>query len=349
MLQRLSANPLLSPEDVRPTRDGLEVLCTLNPAAVRFGGQTLLLVRVGERLPDEPRWVTYLYRDPDFDELQVGRYRKDDPDLSTPDGRGYFYRGKMVLSSLSHLRIARSDDGERFVFDDEPAIFPATPYEAFGCEDARITFLDGRYWIAYTAVSTRGVAVALASTDDFRKYRREGILFPPYQKDVCLFPETVGGRYVCRHRPYMNEFNNACIWTAYSPDRLCWGYHAQTLAPTPGTWEADRVGCGAPPVKSDEGWLELYHAADANGRYCLGAMLSDPDAPHRLLSRSRRPVLEPTEPYERHGVHAETVFSNGLIVDDDGTMTVFYGAADRTCCAARTTADAMLAAAGNRD
>ncbi len=343
-LRRFENNPLLTPEDVKPTRDDLTVLCTMNPAAVRVGDQVLLLVRVGEAARQEAEHVCYLYFDAEASELRTGRLRRDDPDLTRPDGRGWFHRGKMLLTSLSHLRIARSGDGKHFTCDDKPAIFPTTPYEAFGCEDARITPLDGRYWITYTAVSDRGVAVALASTSDFVTFARHGLIFPPYNKDVCIFPRKVRGQYVCRHRPYKSEFNDACIWTAYSPDLLAWGTHEITMSPEPGTWSSDRVGAGAPPIRTSEGWLEIYHAVDADGRYALGASLSDLEHPERISTRGSVPVFLPETPYECDGVYDDVVFSNGIVTDGE-TLTVFYGAADRICAAAVTTIDEMIDAA----
>jgi predicted GH43/DUF377 family glycosyl hydrolase len=344
MLHRLADNPLLTPDDLAPTRDDFEVMCTLNPAAVRFGEEILLLVRVGERVrPVDDAWVAYVVFD--AGETRVNKIRRDDPRLDTSDPRGYFLDGKMLLTSMSHLRIARSRDGRNFAFDPEPAIYPATPYEAFGCEDPRITFIDGRYYITYTAVSDRGVTVAMASTDDFITFERHGLIFPPYQKDVAIFPQKVRGMYVCRHRPFKSEFNPASIWTAWSPDLYCWGHHEMTLAPTPGTWESDRVGCGAAPIRTDAGWLEIYHAKEKNGRYALGAMLSDLEHPERVIGRSSQPVLVPHADYEITGIFANCVFSNGLLVDDDGIMTVYYGAADRICAAATTTVDEMVAAA----
>ena len=344
-LRRLDANPLLRPTDVAPTRDDLDVLCTLNPAAVRVGDEVLLLVRVGESAVQTDDAVAYVHYDADADEVKVERIRKTDPHLEMPDPRTYLYCGRMLLSSMSHLRIARSPDGVHFTFDAAPAIFPTTPYEAYGCEDARITFLEGRYYITYTAVSDRGVAVAMASTEDFATFRKHGVIFPPYQKDVCVFPSKVRGMYVCRHRPYKSAFNPASIWTAYSPDLLCWGHHEMTLAPVPGTWQSERVGCGAPPIRTDEGWLEIYHASDAGGRYALGAMLSDLDHPERVVARGSRPVLEPRRDYELRGVYGNCVFSNGLIAEPDGTLRVYYGAGDRICAAAVTTVQEMVEAA----
>jgi predicted GH43/DUF377 family glycosyl hydrolase len=347
-MERLSENPLLCPEDLPPTREDLEVLCTLNPAAVRFGEEVLLLVRVGERPIPEEGYVSYVWYDAESSEVRVDRIARDDPDLDTSDPRLYIYKGRTLLTSMSHLRIARSDDGRNFRFEDAPAIFPATAYEAYGCEDARITFIDGRYWVSYTAVSRHGVTEALASTTDFATWTRHGLVFPPYQKDVAIFPERVRDLYVCRHRPFKSAFNLAAIWTAYSPDLFSWGRHEVTLEPTLGTWESDRVGGGAPPIKTDEGWLEIYHAADANGRYALGAMLSDLQHPHILLSRSREPVFVPEAAYELSGVYGNCVFSNGLLTEDDGTLTVHYGAGDSVCAAAVTSIEEMVDAAANR-
>jgi predicted GH43/DUF377 family glycosyl hydrolase len=347
-IRRFDSNPLLTPDDVEPTQEGLEIFCTLNPAAVRCGDEVLLLVRVGEKPIDEPGYVASLEYDPQADRLRTIRISRDDPDLDASDPRKLMYKGKFLLTSLSHLRLARSSDGGRtFSFDPAPAIFPSTPYEAFGCEDARITWIDGRYLIAYTAVSSRGVAVALAQTHDFTSFEKLAVIFPPYQKDVCVFPEKIHNHYVCRHRPYRSDFNDACIWTAFSPDLLSWGRHEWTFGPEAGTWEANRVGAGPPPVKTPEGWLEIYHAADATGRYALGAMLTDLEHPQRLISRSRTPVMEPETDYELRGVYSRCVFCNGMIADDDGTLTIYYGAADRVCAGATTTVHEMLAAAKN--
>ena len=99
------------------------------------------------------------------------------------------------------------------------------------------------------------------------------------------------------------------------------------------------------PIRTDAGWLEIYHAADSAGRYHLGAMLSDLDHPERLITRGRSPGMEPRMDYELAGVYGNCVFSNGLVVAGDGTMIVYYGAADSICAGAVTTVDEMIAAA----
>jgi predicted GH43/DUF377 family glycosyl hydrolase len=343
--KRMDTNPLLSPEDLEPTSEGLEVLCTLNPGAVKFNGEILLLVRVGQRPIPVEGYVSYLCYHAETGRQKIHRIATDDPDLEIRDRRGYYYRDKMVLSSMSHLHIARSRDGLNFSFDPEPAITPTTRYEAFGCEDARITFINDRYYITYTAVSEHGVTVMMAETLDFVTFTKCGLAFPPYQKDVVIFPRKIGGMYVCRHRPYGSEFNDPCIWTAKSPDLLSWGAHEMTLAPIRDSWASQRVGCGGVPIETPHGWLEIFHGANHEGRYHLGAMLSDLDNPHIVLSHSTDPVFEPEEPYELTGVFSSCVFTNGVLADDDGTLRVYYGAADRVCGGAVSSVDEMVAAA----
>lgn len=345
-LTRLSNNPLITPDMVPPTSRELEVLCTLNPAAVKIDDEYLLLVRVGEKpRVDKPGQVGTVIFDAETGQRRVKYYRLDDPDVEQTDGRGVFHRGKMLLTSMSCLRVARSKDLVNWTFDAKPLVEPVTPWEAFGCEDARICAIDGKYYLTYTAVSELGINVMLAETTDFKSVHRLGIIAHTFNKDVCLFPRRFDDGYCCRHRPYKNEFNDACIWTAWSPDLVHWGRHSVTHRPIPGTWEGERVGAGATPIETDKGWLEVYHASDENGRYCLGVMLSDLDEPDKVIARTTEPVFQPEAPYELTGVFGHCVFSNGLVAEDDGRLIVFYGAADTICAAAETTIDEMIDAA----
>jgi len=128
-MKRLDANPLLTPSDLEPTSDSLEVICTLNPAAIKFKGEYLLLVRIGEKAQEDAYHVYYISYDSKSDQTVVKGILKDDPDLKISDTRGYFYKGQMLLTSMSHLRIARSVNGVDFVMDPHPAIFPTKAYE----------------------------------------------------------------------------------------------------------------------------------------------------------------------------------------------------------------------------
>ncbi len=244
MLKRSENNPLITPQSIQPSRGDVEVYCTINPAATWHEGQALLMLRVGERPIQQEGWISSLVYDHCGGQMNIRRFSVSDPEVKILDGRTFEYQGRRMLTSLSHLRIARSGDLKTWTIDPAPAVYPTTEWESYGCEDARITPLNGRYYITYTAVSHLGVNVMLAVTDDFKEYQKLGIIAPTFNKDVCIFPKKVNRRYVCRHRPFRTVFNDPCIWTAWSPDLYHWGVHSVLHRPVPGTWQSERVGAG---------------------------------------------------------------------------------------------------------
>jgi len=321
----------------------MEILCAFNPAATLFEGRRLLLLRVAERAIPEPGWIATPVCDPESGELTLRRFRLDDPDVVCVDPRVFTWRGEIFLTSLSHFRAATSEDGVRFTIDTGPTLFPRGPYERYGIEDARITPIDGAYYLNYTAVSERGVVTALARTSDFRSFERLGIIFGPDNKDVALFPERIDGRYQTFHRPAVKHAGLPSIWTASSENLLDWGRHQWVIGPRPQRWDCERVGAGAPPVRTPEGWLALYHAADHRTRYCLGALLLDAREPWKVIARSREPFFVPEAPYEREGFMPDVVFHNGTIALPDGTLELYYGGADLVTCGARVRVADLLA------
>jgi predicted GH43/DUF377 family glycosyl hydrolase len=160
------------------------------------------------------------------------------------------------------------------------------------------------------------------------------MIFPPHNKDCALFEERIGGSYYALHRPSSPELGGNFIWIAESPDLLHWGNHRCILHSRPGMWDSSRVGAGASPIRTPEGWLEIYHGADDQNRYCLGALLLDLKQPWKVLARSQRPIMEPIADYERAGFFGNVVFANGQLVEDD-QITVYYGASDSVVCGAR--------------
>jgi len=343
-VERFAENPLIAPEQVRPSLEGWEVVCAFNPGAIRFRDEVVLLVRVAERpRSEDPGELTAPVLDLSSGApyLRPVRFPRGDPDLVEMDPRWFIYRGQTYLSTISHLRVARSRDQRRFVVEDHPALAPEMWYESFGIEDPRITELEGRYLITYTAVSAHGIATALAETADFVTYARRGVIFPPENRDVAIFPEQVGGRYVCHHRPFPRHIGAPSLWAASSPDLQHWGRHELVMTPRRGLWDGGRIGGGAVPIKTDRGWLAIYHGADEQNRYALGAVLCDLAQPARVLARSAQPLLVPEAPYEVAGFFGNVVFTCGTIVEDD-TLAIFYGAADRCVCAASVSLSEVL-------
>ncbi|MBI5666545.1 MAG: glycoside hydrolase family 130 protein [Chloroflexi bacterium] len=342
MFTRHPGNPLLRPPAVRPSRTDLEVIGTFNAGAALYQTETLLLLRVAERPTNTPPgeiWCPYY----EAGSLQFHVVRRDDPTYDTRDSRFVqnVQTGDLWLTSISHLRLARSRDGVQFMIGDTPWLLPTTPEEAFGVEDARITAMDGVYYVNYTAVSQYGIATALVATRDFVNIERLGIIFPPANRDVTLFPQKVRGQYVSYHRPMPGMFGRYNIWLATSPDLVRWGDHRRVLEASATGWESGRVGGGAPPILTAQGWLSIYHAADRSDRYALGAFLTPVDEPARVIARSRTPILAPEAPYETRGFFPNVVFTCGAVVQGD-TLRLYYGAADETIALAETSLSALL-------
>ncbi|MEQ8846599.1 glycoside hydrolase family 130 protein [Botrimarina sp.] len=348
MTLRLSAQRLLGPRDLRPSDVRFDVIGAFNPGAVRVDGEIVLLVRVAERSRDNRPGFVALPRYGEGAEAVVDWVHEADLDQSDP--RVVRRRpGRLVrLTSVSHLRVLRRSEENASGWTAGPVLLPESPSEEYGLEDPRITEIEGRYWITYVAVSRHGAATGLASTSDFVTFERHGVIFPPENKDVVLFPRKVQGRYVALHRPTTKtEFCRPEIWLSRSPDLRHWGDH-EPLFRGLAEWESDRIGAGAPPVELDEGWLVVYHGCGASpglggvGVYCAGAVLLDRDDPARLLKRGGAPIMRPVADYERRGFVPNVVFPTGLI-DRGPTLTAYYGAADTAVGSAEFSSATLLA------
>jgi beta-1,2-mannobiose phosphorylase / 1,2-beta-oligomannan phosphorylase len=277
----------------------------------------------------------------------IAYVRKDLPGLDMRDPRaiqvtkppaqpGARQEVRDYLTQISHLRVARSTDGAHFVVDRLPAVAPSDSFEEYGCEDPRATLIDGVWHITYVSVGSVGITTSRLTTTDFTSFDRHGIMFLPDHKDVVLFPGRVQERYVAFTRPMPSSFNRVLgIWIAFSDDLVGWGGHKPLALPRPGMWDGVRTGAGAVPFRVPEGWLELYHGVDAEGKYAMGGLLLDADDPARVLARSPEPILTAERDYEQSGFYRNTVFSCGHIaLDDRGErIRMYYGAAD-SCMAA---------------
>jgi predicted GH43/DUF377 family glycosyl hydrolase len=325
-------NPIIEPGDVEPSRDDLEVIGVSNAGVARVEDEVILLLRVAERpINKNPDVVLAAVYDVTEEQLVIKEFSKSDPETDFSDPRLIIKPAQTYLTSISHLRLARSKDGVSFEINDVPTIFPANDYETFGLEDPRISLIDGMYYINYVAVSPLGVTTCLISTKDFSSFQRHGVIFCPENKDVVLFPEKVGGKFYALHRPVSPLFKKQDIWLADSPDLIAWGSHRHLFGPQPGCWDEAKVGAGAVPLKIEQGWLEVYHGVDRSNRYCLGAVLLDSKEPWKVVARSKEPIFEPEADYECEGFFGNVVFSCGLLCEDD-KLRIYYGAADTAIC-----------------
>ncbi len=339
--QRFPQNPLLTPSDIQPSRPGLEITCLLNPGVFRFNGKIWLLLRVAERPVQKPGVTSF----PIFDangQIEILEFDNAEPRLDRTDPRVIRFDGRHYLTTLSHLRLVSSTDGIRFAEDPSyPPLFGQGELETYGIEDCRVVQMGETYYLTYTQVSHHGVGVGLRSTKDWLAFTRHGMMIPPHNKDCALFGEPVGGKFFALHRPSSPELGGNYIWLAESPDLEYWGRHRCLAHTRPGRWDSARIGAGASPVKTDRGWLVIYHGANEKHRYCLGAMLLDLNDPARVIARTTEPVMEPVADYERSGFFGNVVFTNGHLVNGD-TLTLYYGASDTVICGARLSLRSIL-------
>lgn len=256
------------------------------------------------------------------------------------------------LEGRSHITLARSADGETgWRVDRKPFLEPGAPdypEEAWGCEDARVTYLHGmdKWVIAYTAYSHLGAGVALACTSDFQSVERLGLMLAPNNKDAALFPRQIRGQWWMLHRPMAGSQEH--IWLTCSNDFLHWGCPKVILEERGGPWwDGYKIGAGPPPIETPEGWLLLYHGVKmcAGGpTYRMGLALLDLDEPWKVISRLPHWILGPMEPYEMFGDVPNVVFGNGAVVRGD-EVWLYYGAADSCVCLAKAPVKTLVEAA----
>ena len=243
--------------------------------------------------------------------------------------------------NISSIGYATTMDGETILDRSiEPVLLPAGPWEELGCEDPRITAFDGTYYVFYTAYSRRGPRIALASTTDFKDFKRYGLIGPDHDdKDSALFPELVGGKVTIVHRiapnielAFLDSIEQMETSNPYWKDYFK-HIEADTIMRPQWKWEKKKVGIGPPPIRTDAGWVVIYHGVDSHNAYHAGAALLDLEDPRRVIARTPEPILDPEEDFERIGVVPNVVFPEGAVVIRD-ELKVFYGGADKVCCLA---------------
>lgn len=257
------------------------------------------------------------------------------------DGKYILLPRMQDLSGRSNIGYAYSEDGINFMVGDSYALSRTSlrkdhivaKNEAGGLEDCRITKIDGRFVLTYTTYSGkdgRKAGVGLAETFDFKNFKRlsrTGLILTPDNKDFVLLPEKIKRKYIAYHRPASTEKS---MWIAYSSDLVNWGDPIEVMRPRD-NWEVDGIGAGAVPIKTNEGWLHIYHGIC--GRvYSLGCALFDLEDPSRLISKSKIFILHPRRAYEQQGQMPNVVFTCGAILEDDGRIKIYYGGADTNIC-----------------
>jgi beta-1,4-mannooligosaccharide/beta-1,4-mannosyl-N-acetylglucosamine phosphorylase len=268
-------------------------------------------------------------------------------------------------SRETFMVIAESPDGVRFAVRPEVVEFRGlekVEERIYHVYDARITQLDGAFYIMFAMDMDSGCQLGLARTENFRDFRFLGITSTDDVRNGVLFPEKVGGVYLRLERPNRARLEGgpttgSAIWLAESDDLIHWKGRGPVLDGRFHYWD-EYIGSGPPPVKTRRGWLHVYHGVATHfgsaNIYQAGVVLLDLDDPARVIGRCRGNILEPREPYELSGQVPNVVFPSGMIVEEfdaegfalaSSPVKVYYGAADTAVGLAVTTVGELLEAA----
>ena len=303
--KRFEGNPIIVPDQNHPW----ESKATFNPAAINLGGKTHIL------------------------------YRALSNDNTSTIGYAASVDGVKITERLSEPIYVPREDFENKKIEGANS----------GCEDPRITKIGKDLYMCYTAYDGVGpprVAVTSIREKDFLarcwNWSKPELITPKGvdDKDTCIFPEKIGGKYLVLHRigtdicadflkslDFKKETVNKCI---------------RIFGPRPGTWDSAKVGITAPPIKTKKGWILLYHAvSEHHHSYRIGAVLLDLKDPTVVLSRSADPILEPEQPYEKEGIVPNVVFPCGMVVRN-GLVYIYYGGADKVVGVATMELDILM-------
>lgn len=254
-----------------------------------------------------------------------------------------------LLNGRSILGIAESDDGFSFKVSEKPFMVPANvgvfkEYEEYGIEDPRISLIENEYFITYSAYSRHGVRVAIAKTTDFKSVERISLITEADYRNVVIFPEKFNGLYARLDRPH-SEIAPWSIWISYSPDLKFWGESKRIMAPMQYHWDEMKIGPGAPPVKTDKGWLHIYHGVFSTmdgSVYRLGVALHDLKDPSKIIGVADNWILQPEEPYEVTGYVHNVVFSCAAVKEENNSIKIYWGGADSVMCAGTVLEDDLI-------
>ena len=260
----------------------------------------------------------------------------------------------------TNVGLAFSSDGIRWTVEEKPVfdLSGADGGEIGRAYDPRLTVIDGTVYMCFAVDTRHGLRGAIARTEDLHRFEILSMTVPD-NRNIVLFPEKIGGKFVRLERPmpvYSRGRDRFDIWLSESPDMIYWGNSKLVSGVEDYPYANDKIGPGAPPVKTDRGWLTITHAVDLdrsrgkNGwedrwqkRYCAGAMLLDLADPSKVLGVCREPLLAPETDYEiKDGFRTNAIFATGAVPMPDGTLRIYYGAADTVVALAEAKIDDLV-------
>lgn len=253
------------------------------------------------------------------------------------------------ISTLPNLRFGRSSDGINWEFEDHTLNIEdedGNPVHLYYAYDPRITKIDDVYYITFCC-DFYGPTVGIISTKDFKKYIFIEKPFIPYNRNGVLFPRKFNGLYKILSRASDNGHTPfGDIFSSDSPDLVFWGRHRHVMQRGGnGWWQGTKIGAGPTPIETEIGWIMLYHGVTTtcNGYvYSIGAAILDKDEPSKVLYRTKDYLLTPEASYEEVGFVPNVTFPCSTLVNEDGRIAIYYGAADSYVALAFTTIDKLI-------
>ena len=313
-MQRHDANPVLKPED-------MPYPCKLvsNPGVIRADGQYVMAISWDAYDPGEDRLIAGLGYGTSQDgvDFEVAEYHLC-PDWLAEEGVGRVY-------------------------------------------DPRLMLVEGEPYLCAAMDSDHGTCVRIARSADWIHWETVHTTTPD-NRNAVLFPEAFGGRFARLERPFpmYSRGEHFDLWISFSRDMVYWGESRLLVRASDIPFCNLKMGPAAPPIRTDAGWLVLFHATDVDParpvfgekpgwrkRYTAGVMLLDLEDPTRVLSIGQKPVLVPETEYEMEGMVGNVVFPTAAIPEEDGTVTIYYGAADTVIARASASLEALVTCARN--
>ncbi len=258
----------------------------------------------------------------------------------------------------TNIGIAFSDDGIHWQVRNKPW-FAMKDEEIVRAYDPRLSVVDGQVYMCMAVDTRHGLRGCIARTDDFENLEILTMTVPD-NRNMVLFPERINGNFVRLERPMPNysrgNKDRFDIWLSESPDMKFWGESRLVMGVEQVPFANNKIGPGAPPVKTSKGYLTLFHAVERDPErgkngwenrwqkiYYAGIALLDLEDPSRVIGMYREPLIASELPFEKdEGYRTDVIFPGGMILEDSGEVKIYYGAADAVECLATADVDDLL-------
>lgn len=250
---------------------------------------------------------------------------------------------------IPQLHIGESKDGVHWNISDDSIHWVdenGQEYPTGYAYDPRLVELDNKYYIIW-CTDFGGPTIGLGYTEDFKTFVRMENVFIPFNRNGVLFPRKLHDKYLMLSRPSDSGHTPfGDIFLSESPDLVYWGKHRRVMTSGQTWWQGKKIGAGAAPIETSEGWLLFYHGVNGtcNGYvYSIGAAILDKENPAKVLYRTRDYLLTPEMPYEVSGFVPNVAFPCSTLQDaETGRIAIYYGAADTHLCIAYTEVDSLV-------